>query len=305
MSYPGFTQTLRRFRLKADGGELGASTICVLLGKACTGKTTFLRVVGGAIADDTGIKRMPCGKVAFMQQHLSFNFEGTVRALFSKRIAQALASPSFHAEVLVPLGVEAMLQKQVRRLQAGESQFVNMCLVLGLGQAAGLHIFDNALMSLSVAERLTVARVLRRFVSLSGCRVMIAERDLVFTTAVADTVVLFVSSKRTRSTRARASRPVSAAVALRAFRDAVGPAFAPCVPVFKRGFNQQQRDCRHAWLTLASLVQRGRAVPPEGAVQRLMTVPQLQPAFRQIICMAYPLLGDDWREPRLAWTCSC
>uniref|UniRef100_A0A7S4QZJ7 Uncharacterized protein n=1 Tax=Alexandrium monilatum TaxID=311494 RepID=A0A7S4QZJ7_9DINO len=161
-----------------------------------------------------GVERRPCGKVAFMPQHISSKFEGTVGALFSERIAQALASPGFRAEVLVPLGVEALLEKRVRQLRAGESRLVGMCLVLGWGQAAGLHIFDS-LSCLSVAERITVARVLRRFVGLSGCRVMIAECDLVFATAVADTVILFNSSN---GTGARASGPLSAAEGLRAFR---------------------------------------------------------------------------------------
>ena len=53
-SYPNMTKKLGGFQLEVSSGEFTDSEIIVMLGENGTGKTTFIRMMAGLLAPDSG-----------------------------------------------------------------------------------------------------------------------------------------------------------------------------------------------------------------------------------------------------------
>lgn len=96
-NYPSMEKTLGNFSLKIDGGSFTDSEILVMMGENGTGKTTFCRLLAGALKPD-GNKKVPEMRISMKPQTITPKFEGTVRQLFFKKIR---ASCEFRA--LLPI----------------------------------------------------------------------------------------------------------------------------------------------------------------------------------------------------------
>ena len=71
------------FQLNVESGEFTDSEIIVMMGENGTGKTTFCRLLAGAITPDNG-KKIPNLNISMKPQKIAPKFTGTVRQLFFK-----------------------------------------------------------------------------------------------------------------------------------------------------------------------------------------------------------------------------
>lgn len=104
-NYPSMEKTLGNFSLKIDGGSFTDSEILVMMGENGTGKTTFCRLLAGAIKPD-GNKKVPEMRISMKPQTITPKFEGTVRQLFFKKIRASCECQNY---LLSQLGAVANL----------------------------------------------------------------------------------------------------------------------------------------------------------------------------------------------------
>lgn len=111
--YPSMTKTIKDFRLTINPGSFSDSEIVVLLGQNGTGKTTFIRMLAGALSADDESIELPSLSVSYKPQTISPTFGGTVIELFESRIREAYHHPQFISDVIKPMEVEKLKDLQV------------------------------------------------------------------------------------------------------------------------------------------------------------------------------------------------
>lgn len=145
--------------MKIDGGEFTDSEILVMLGENGTGKTTFVRMLAGALKPD-GDEIIPEMHVSYKPQKINPKFPGTVRMLFLKKIKAAFVHPQFQTDVIKPMQIDSIIDQQVAHLSGGELQRV--ALVLCLGQPADIYLIDEPSAYLDSEQRIIASKVIKR-----------------------------------------------------------------------------------------------------------------------------------------------
>ena len=142
-SYPQLTKTLGDFELTMKEGDFTDSEIIVILGENGTGKTTFVRLLAGSIApdDEEDAENMPKLNVSYKPQKVSPSFPGTVRQLLHAKICKAYIHPQFIADVIKPMQIPQIMDREVKNLSGGEIQRV--ALTLCLGKPADVYLIDE------------------------------------------------------------------------------------------------------------------------------------------------------------------
>ncbi|GLC60735.1 ABC transporter E member 2 [Pleodorina starrii] len=193
--YPKHKKTLGNFTLAVEPGEFTDSEILVMLGENGTGKTTFIRMLAGAVPSDIAEgedgepSELPQFNVSYKPQKISPKFEGTVRQLLHKRIRESYIHPQFNADVMKPLNIEALMDQEVQNLSGGELQRV--AITLALGQPADIYLIDEPSAYLDSEQRIMAAKVIKRFIMHSKKTAFIVEHDFIMATYMADRVIVY------------------------------------------------------------------------------------------------------------------
>jgi ATP-binding cassette subfamily E protein 1 len=186
--YPSMEKTLGGFHLGIEAGDFTDSEIIVMMGENGTGKTTFCKLLAGALAPD-GNQKVPGMKVSMKPQKITPKFEGTVRQLFFKKIKTAFLLPQFQTDVVKPLKLDEFIDQEVKTLSGGELQRV--AIVLALGLPADIYLIDEPSAYLDSEQRIIAARVIKRFIMHSKKTAFIVEHDFIMATYLADRVIVF------------------------------------------------------------------------------------------------------------------
>ena len=195
-SYPEMVKTFAArkpeessFKLTVKPGDYTDSEIIVLLGQNGTGKTTFIRMLAGMTEPDDTSKKVPKLNVSYKPQKIAPKFQGTVEDLFQQKIRGAYGHPQFTTDVLKPLGIESLLDQEVKVLSGGELQRVAICLVLG--KPADIYLIDEPSAYLDSEQRVIAAKVIKRFILHSKKTAFIVEHDFIMATYLADRVIVY------------------------------------------------------------------------------------------------------------------
>jgi len=186
--YPKMEKALGDFKLNIDPGDFTDSEIIVMMGENGTGKTTFCRLLAGALKPDN-TNKVPEMRVSMKPQTITPKFEGTVRQLFFKRIKQAFLSPQFQTDVVKPLKLDDFIDQEFKNLSGGELQRV--AIVMALGMPADIYLIDEPSAYLDSEQRIIAARVIKRFIMHAKKTAFIVEHDFIMATYLADRVIVF------------------------------------------------------------------------------------------------------------------
>lgn len=187
-SYPAMEKTLGNFKLRIDPGGFTDSEIIVMMGENGTGKTTFCRMLAGALKPDSKAS-VPQMSISMKPQTITPKFEGTVRQLFFKKIRSMFLSPQFQTDVIKPLNLDDFIDQEVKNLSGGELQRV--AIVLALGMPADIYLIDEPSAYLDSEQRVIAARVIKRFIMHAKKTAFIVEHDFIMATYLADRVIVF------------------------------------------------------------------------------------------------------------------
>ena len=171
ISWEDIVKTLGKFSLHAPSGKISRGRIMGVLGENGIGKTTFVKILAGALAPDTGSVSTKV-KVAYKPQYLDNS---------STELVQAVVEPvvgKYKSQLIDPLRLDHLYFKQVNQLSGGELQKV--AIALCLAKDASLYLMDEPSAYLDVEQRLEIAKIIRDFMEQKGTAAIIVDHDLVF-----------------------------------------------------------------------------------------------------------------------------
>lgn len=176
------------FRLDITGGSVKIGESVGIVGPNGTGKTTFVKILAGAIDADSG-KVDNKVKVAYKPQYISGDFDGTVQDLLYMKAYETMNSGFFIGEVVEPLGIKYLMDKAVGKLSGGELQRV--AITLCLATEADIYLFDEPSAYLDSNQRMNAAKTIRRMMEKTGRSAMVVDHDTYFLDMVSDSMMVF------------------------------------------------------------------------------------------------------------------
>jgi ATP-binding cassette subfamily E protein 1 len=181
-------KTLGGFKLVTEPGEIRRGEIIGILGPNGIGKTTFVKVLAGIEeADDK--QKLGELKVSYKPQYIAPDYEGTVHELLISVAKENYTSGWYKTEILQPLRIEPLLDRNVMELSGGELQKV--AIALCLSRKADLFLLDEPSAYLDVEERLNMAKTIRRITEAHSVTAFVVEHDVVTQDFVADRLMIF------------------------------------------------------------------------------------------------------------------
>jgi len=181
-------KTYEGFELAAHSGEIKRGEIIGILGPNGIGKTTFVKILAGIENTDDG-KKFGELEVSYKPQYISAEYEETVRQLLMSVAKENFTSSWYKTEIIQPLRMHLLLDRNVVELSGGELQKV--AIAACLSRKAELYLLDEPSAYLDVEERLNMARTIRRVVETRNVTAFVVEHDVVAQDFIADRLMVF------------------------------------------------------------------------------------------------------------------
>jgi ATP-binding cassette subfamily E protein 1 len=156
------------------------------MGANATGKTTFIRMLAGELAPTRGDLEFTL-TVSYKPQYLEAKFEGTVEEWLRSEIGDY--DSAFGPEILEPLGVPPLMDRELSSLSGGELQRVTIAACLG--RRSDLYLIDEPSAYLDVEQRLQVAKTIRKIVEKRGVGAFVVDHDILTLDMISDRLLVF------------------------------------------------------------------------------------------------------------------
>jgi ATP-binding cassette, sub-family E, member 1 len=177
----------KSFELKIDAGTFSTSEITLLIGENGVGKTTMIKILAGLIKVP-GFDR-PELSVSIKEQEVYCDSKLSVSEYIYKKIGNVMYSHEFRTDVMIPLGIDKLLDLTVCKLSGGQMQRV--AIVMCLGTNADMYILDEPSAYIDVEDRLLISKILRHFSYTSKKSIFLVEHDMIMATSTCDKVIVF------------------------------------------------------------------------------------------------------------------
>jgi ATP-binding cassette subfamily E protein 1 len=181
-------KTFEKFKLDTMPGEIRRGEIIGILGPNGIGKTTFVKILAGIDKAD-GEQGFGELTVSYKPQYIAADYEGTVQELLLNVAKENFASSWYNTEILQPLRINLLMDRNIMELSGGELQKV--AIAACLSRNSGLFLLDEPSAYLDVEERLNMAKTIRRVVEAHQTTAFVVEHDVVTQDFIADRLMIF------------------------------------------------------------------------------------------------------------------
>ncbi|ASJ11199.1 ATPase [Thermococcus sp. P6] len=219
VEYPALVKDYGPFRLEAEGGELYTGEVVGIVGPNGIGKTTFVKMLAGVEKPTEGEVDWTL-TVSYKPQYIKVDYEGTVFDLLSGIDSSKLLSNFYKTELLKPLGITELYDRNVNELSGGELQRVAItaCLI----READLYLLDEPSAHLDVEQRLAVSKAIRSLMAKNEKTALIVEHDVMMVDYLSDRLIVFEGEP---GRRGRALPPMGMREGMNRFLASIGITF--------------------------------------------------------------------------------
>jgi len=186
VAFKSIKKKFEKFELEIKGGDIRKKEVLAVLGANALGKTTFARILSGEIRASGEIDSVL--KISYKPQYIQADFNGTVKEMLSS--TADIATENYKAEIIRPLELEKLLERDVEELSGGELQRV--VIASSLSKDADLYILDEPSAFLDVEQRLAVAKMLNRMVEVREKSALAIDHDLLFLSQIGNRAMVFL-----------------------------------------------------------------------------------------------------------------
>ena len=193
IKWPKMEVKLGSFSLRVDASELAKKQVVGIVGANGIGKTTFVKMLAGLVKPTKG-KLAKSVKVAYKPQHIVAEKGHTVRSILGT--SKLASSQQFRVDVIEPLQLDSLMEKDLITLSGGELQKV--AIAVCLSKEADLFLLDEPSTYLDVEQRLMASQAIQKVATDREVAVLIVDHDLMFVNHISDKVMVFsgVPAKR-------------------------------------------------------------------------------------------------------------
>jgi ATP-binding cassette, sub-family E, member 1 len=188
ITYDNLTKTYAGFKLEIETGVIRQGETIGIVGPNAIGKTTFVKMLAGAVKPDEGEIEYDI-KVSYKPQYISPDFGGTVREFFEKKAEALFTSPYFKTEIFENFNLKYLLDKDVNTLSGGELQRV--AIANCLAQEADIYLIDEPSAYLDSEQRMITSRTVRKVMERSGKSALVVDHDVYLIDMISDALIVF------------------------------------------------------------------------------------------------------------------
>ena len=184
--YPEFEKSFGEgeFSMESEPGKIHEEEILGILGENGVGKTTFAKMLAGALETDKG--ESPEVSISYKPQYLAAQDEKVETAL-RKHVNPK--SKKFKTRIAEPLELEELYEQNLEELSGGELQRVGIAICLA--KDADVYLLDEPSAYLDVESRVELGKTLKRFARKTEKPLLVIDHDLLLMDYIADRAMIF------------------------------------------------------------------------------------------------------------------
>ncbi|HLC73443.1 MAG TPA: ribosome biogenesis/translation initiation ATPase RLI [Candidatus Nanoarchaeia archaeon] len=195
LEYPDLEKNYDSFSLKVVSGTIHKKEILGIMGANGLGKSTFLKILSGIEKPSKG--KISKYNVVYKEQYPKA-IEGKVQDLLMKAAGPLYASGWYKHNILEKLGLQYLLDHDVKYLSGGELQKFHIALTIS--KEADIYAFDEPSAFIDVEDRLNVAHVIKDFIEVYEKCAIVVDHDVQFIDYIADSMLVFEGSSGKKGT---------------------------------------------------------------------------------------------------------
>lgn len=181
-SWPEMAKSFGRFVLVANSGLIYKKEIVGVLGENGIGKTTFVKMLAGVENPDNGKVELNI-KISYKPQYIASVSDELVYNVLADAVR------NHQGDIITPLNIEPLLEKQINQLSGGELQRV--AIAEALSRDAQLVLLDEPSAYLDVEQRLILSKIIANIVYNKDITVLVVDHDLLFLDYLSERLMVF------------------------------------------------------------------------------------------------------------------
>jgi len=190
------------FVLEAKPGSVETGEVLGIVGRNAIGKSTFVNVLASETEPTTGKKALTglAGswggvsqsfdiRVSYKPQYIRGELDMCVKDFIYSLKGKGGLSEADIIEVLDPLRISAIEEKNIKELSGGELQSV--AIAACLCQDASLYMLDEPSAHLDVEQKVRLIKTVRRYAERRGVSMLIVDHDIYLIDLLSDRLMVF------------------------------------------------------------------------------------------------------------------